>query len=432
MVTKMSKSNTVRNIRLNGEVTIPGDKSISHRAIMFGSLANGVTKVSNFLLGEDCLSTIDCFRKLGVHIEVQNALVVVNGKGLSGLNEPSSVLDVGNSGTTARLMMGILSGLPFHSVIIGDESIAKRPMKRVTKPLKMMGALIDGREDATYTPISIRGGGLKGIKYQSPISSAQVKSSILLAGLLANGTTVVTEPEKSRDHTERMLKAFGCKLDIDGNTVTISGGQDLTSTDVIVPGDISSAAFFLVAGSIISNSEILLKNVGVNPTRIGIITVLKRMGANITLENETIINGEPIADLRVKSAKLKATVIGGEEIPTCIDELPILALAAGLAEGETIIKDAEELRVKETDRIQTVVTELTKLGVNIEATKDGMIIQGNSSLKGAEVESHGDHRMGMMLSIASLIADGDTKINNTECIAVSFPNFKEQLNELIK
>ncbi|MGG0178300.1 3-phosphoshikimate 1-carboxyvinyltransferase [Gottfriedia acidiceleris] len=426
------RNSQLEKIRLVGDVTIPGDKSISHRAIMFGSLANGTTKITNFLLGEDCLSTIACFRKLGVQIEVTEDEVAVYGKGIKGLKEAQEVLDVGNSGTTARLMMGILSGLPFHSVIIGDESIGKRPMKRVTKPLKMMGTSIDGREDATYTPISIRGGSLNSISYASPVSSAQVKSSILLAGLFAKGTTTVTEPEKSRDHTERMLKAFGCELVVDGNKVSINGNQELTATDVIVPGDISSAAFFLVAGSIVPNSEILLKNVGVNPTRTGILTVLERMGANITLEDEKVVNGEPIANIRVKSSNLKSTVIGGAEIPTCIDELPILALAAALADGETIIKDAEELRVKETDRIQTVVTELTNLGVSIEATKDGMIIQGNSSLIGANVNSHGDHRMGMMLSIAALLAKGDTIIENTECIAVSFPNFKEQLNELIK
>ncbi|PEJ53772.1 MULTISPECIES: 3-phosphoshikimate 1-carboxyvinyltransferase [unclassified Bacillus (in: firmicutes)] len=426
------RNSQLEKIRLVGDVIIPGDKSISHRAIMFGSLAKGTTKITNFLLGEDCLSTIACFRKLGVQIEVTEDEVIVYGKGIEALKEPNAVLDVGNSGTTARLMMGILSGLPFHSVIIGDESIGKRPMKRVTKPLKMMGTSIDGREDATYTPISIRGGSLNSISYDSPVSSAQVKSSILLAGLFANGTTVVTEPEKSRDHTERMLKAFGCELVVDGNAVSIDGNQELIATDVTVPGDISSAAFFLVAGSIIPNSEILLKNVGVNPTRIGILTVLERMGANITLEDEKVVNGEPIANIRVKSSDLKSTIIGGAEIPTCIDELPILALAAALADGETIIKDAEELRVKETDRIQTVVTELTNLGVSIEATKDGMIIQGNSSLIGANVNSHGDHRMGMMLSIAALLAKGDTIIENTECIAVSFPNFKEQLNELIK
>lgn len=428
----MMRNSQLEKIRLVGDVTIPGDKSISHRAIMFGSLAKGTTKITNFLLGEDCLSTIACFRKLGVQIDVSEDEVVVYGKGIEELKEPHAVLDVGNSGTTARLMMGILSGLPFHSVIIGDESIGKRPMKRVTKPLKMMGTSIDGREDATYTPISIRGGSLNSISYASPVSSAQVKSSILLAGLFAKGTTTVTEPEKSRDHTERMLKAFGCELEVDGTSVSINGNQELTATDVIVPGDISSAAFFLVAGSIVPNSEILLKNVGVNPTRTGILTVLERMGANITLEDEKVVNGEPIANIRVKSSNLKSTVIGGAEIPTCIDELPILALAAALADGQTIIKDAEELRVKETDRIQTVVTELTNLGVSIEATKDGMIIQGNSSLIGANVNSHGDHRMGMMLSIAALLAKGDTIIENTECIAVSFPNFKEQLNDLIK
>ncbi|WP_416826378.1 3-phosphoshikimate 1-carboxyvinyltransferase [Ectobacillus polymachus] len=417
---------------LKGEVRVPGDKSISHRAVMFGSIAKGTTKIKGFLPGADCLSTISCFQKLGVTITRHDDEVEVMGTGIDGLKEPNEMLDVGNSGTTIRLMLGILAGTPFHTCLQGDASIAKRPMKRVTNPLRQMGASIDGREEGTYTPLSIRGGNLKGISYQSPVASAQVKSSILLAGLRAKGTTSVTEPHISRDHTERMLEAFGVHVEREGTTVKIEGGQQLQATNIEVPGDISSAAFFLVAGAITPNSDILLKNVGVNETRSGILDVLERIGANIEKLNSNTSSFEPSTDLRIQTSILRATEVKGDEIPRLIDEIPIIALAATQAEGITIIKDAAELKVKETDRIQTVVEELTKLGAKIEPTEDGMIIYGKTPLKGATVNSHGDHRIGMMLAIASCIAEGEMIIEGANAIDVSFPSFFETLQALKK
>ncbi|MDG4656102.1 3-phosphoshikimate 1-carboxyvinyltransferase [Ectobacillus antri] len=414
---------------LVGELRIPGDKSISHRAVMFGSIAEGKTTVSGFLPGEDCLSTISCFQKLGVRIEQQGEEVTIYGKGLEGLQEPAEVLDVGNSGTTIRLMMGILANVPFYCTLIGDSSIGKRPMKRVTDPLRSMGVKIDGRADGQYTPLSIRGGSTHGISYRSPVASAQVKSAVLLAGLRANGITSVTEPEKSRDHTERMLAAFGCEVKNEGLTVTINGGT-LQATHVQVPGDISSAAFFLVAGAIVPNSKLTLKQVGLNPTRTGILEVLKQMGANIIISNINEEAFEPYGDITIETSALHGVEIGGELIPRLIDEIPVLALAATQAEGITVIKDAAELKVKETNRIDTVVKELTKMGARIEATDDGMIIYGKSSLCGASVDSHGDHRIGMMLAVASCIASGETILEQAEAVAVSYPNFFEQLNEL--
>ncbi|UOY93468.1 3-phosphoshikimate 1-carboxyvinyltransferase [Ectobacillus sp. JY-23] len=414
---------------LVGELRIPGDKSISHRAVMFGSIAEGKTTVSGFLPGEDCLSTISCFRKLGVRIEQQGEEVTIYGKGLEGLQEPAEVLDVGNSGTTIRLMMGILANVPFHCTLIGDASIGNRPMKRVTDPLRSMGVKIDGRADGQYTPLSIRGGSTKAIAYHSPVASAQVKSAVLLAGLRADGVTSVTEPEKSRDHTERMLAAFGCEVKSEGVTATISGGT-LRATHVQVPGDISSAAFFLVAGAIVPNSKLTLKQVGLNPTRTGILEVLKQMGANIIISNINEEAFEPYGDITIETSALHGVEIGGELIPRLIDEIPVLALAATQAEGITVIKDAAELKVKETNRIDTVVKELTKMGARIEATDDGMIIYGKSSLCGASVDSHGDHRIGMMLAVASCIASGETILEQAEAVAVSYPNFFEQLNEL--
>ncbi|WP_379968119.1 3-phosphoshikimate 1-carboxyvinyltransferase [Ectobacillus sp. sgz5001026] len=417
---------------LNGELKVPGDKSISHRAVMFGSIATGTTKITGFLPGADCLSTIACFRKLGVSITQDHDCVEIIGNGIDGLKEANEVLDVGNSGTTIRLMLGILAGTSFHSCLQGDESIAKRPMKRVTNPLRQLGAKIDGRQEGTYTPLSIRGGDLKAISYQSPVASAQVKSSILLAGLRAVGVTAVTEPHLSRDHTERMLEAFGVHVKREGMTVMIEGGQQLTGTTIEVPGDISSAAFFLVAGAITPNSKILLHDVGVNQTRSGILDVLERMGANIEIKNSNTSSFEPRADLQVQTSSLRGTVVKGDEIPRLIDEIPIIALAATQAEGTTIIKDASELKVKETNRIQTVVEELTKLGAKIEPTEDGMIIYGKTALKGAHVNSHGDHRIGMMLAIASCIAEGEMVIESDDAIQVSFPGFFETLQELKK
>lgn len=417
---------------LKGTVQIPGDKSISHRSVMFGSMAEGKTTVENFLPGDDCLSTISCFSKLGVKIEQDGSNVTVYGNGLKGLRESSEVLDVGNSGTTARLMMGILSGLPIHSVLIGDESIAKRPMKRVTVPLRDMGARIQGNQEGNFTPISVQGGGLSGIDYVSPVASAQVKSAILLAGLQAEGVTTVREPFKSRDHTERMLRAFGVEVKEEEECkVSVVGGQKLVSDlHIVVPGDISSAAFFLVAGSIVPGSKITLRRVGLNPTRTGVLDVLKNMGASLSYSNVVEDGPEPYADITVESSELKGVEIGGDIIPRLIDEVPIIALMATQAEGTTVIKDAEELKVKETNRIDTVVNELKKLGADIEATEDGMIIKGKTKLRGGTLDSYGDHRIGMMGAIASLIAEGETVIQNDGAINVSYPSFFEHMESL--
>lgn len=423
---------TIRVNGLSGEINIPGDKSISHRSIMFGAMADGTTIVTNFLMGEDCLSTIDCFRKLGVNIEVDNEKVVIDGKGLAGLTEPSEILDVGNSGTTIRLMTGILSGLPFYSTLIGDQSIGKRPMTRVTNPLRAFGAKIDGRKNGEYTPISIRGGDLSGNRYEMPVASAQVKSALLLAGLQANGETVVIEPAKTRDHTERMIRHFGGEIEVDGLSVKVKGPQALKAAEVHVPGDISSAAFFLAAGAIVPNSEIILRNVGLNPTRTGMIDVLKGMGADLEIRNEKQDAFEPVGDLIIRTSKLKAVTIEGDMIPRLIDEIPVIALLATQAEGLTVIKDAEELKVKETNRIDTVVHELTKLGAKIEPTADGMMIYGKSSLTGGRVSSHGDHRIGMMLAIAALLCREETTLLDKEAIYVSYPNFFDHINYLLK
>jgi 3-phosphoshikimate 1-carboxyvinyltransferase len=417
---------------LNGTIKVPGDKSISHRAVMFGSIAEGQTTINGFLTGEDCLSTISCFKKLGVSIEQDNEQVTVGGKGISALQPPAEDLYVGNSGTTIRLMLGILSNTPFTSVLTGDDSIAKRPMNRVTQPLKQMGAEIEGNESGNKVPLKITGGNIKGLHYHSPIASAQVKSAIILAGLEGEGTTSVTEPLKSRDHTERMLMAFGAQVETDSLTVSVKGGQKLKGTHIEVPGDISSAAFFLVAGAIVPNSTITLQKVGLNPTRTGILDVLDEMGAQISYQNVNEEASEPYGDLVIRTSSLKGTVIEGDVIPRLIDEIPIIALAATQAEGQTIIKDAHELRVKETDRIETVVNELKKMGADIEATEDGMIINGKTPLRGASVQSHGDHRIGMMLSVASCIAEGETTLSKSEAIAVSYPSFFDQLNRLSK
>jgi 3-phosphoshikimate 1-carboxyvinyltransferase len=415
---------------LQGEITIPGDKSISHRSVMFGAIAEGTTTIEGFLTGEDCLSTIDCFLKLGISIEQEGDRVTVHGKGWDGLVEPNEILDVGNSGTTTRLMLGILATRPFHSVIIGDASIGKRPMTRVTNPLREMGSEIDGRDHGNLTPLSIRGGKTKGIHFQSKIASAQVKSAILLAGLQSEGETSVTEPHLSRDHTERMLKAFGVDVSRQDLTTTVKGGQTLKAQHIVVPGDISSAAFFLVAGAIVPNSVITLLNVGMNPTRTGIIDILCEMGAQLEIKNEKIVNDEPVADLQISTSSLKGITIGGAMIPRLIDEIPIIAVLATQAEGKTVIKDAEELKVKETNRIDTVVSELKKLGAKIEPTDDGMIIHGKSQLSGEVVDSYGDHRIGMAMAVAGLISATPVTIINSEAIAVSYPNFFEHLNEL--
>lgn len=415
---------------LKGMLDIPGDKSISHRSVMFGSIAQGVTRVTNFLPGDDCLSTISCFRKLGVVIEENENELIIYGNGFDGLKEPDEILDVGNSGTTIRLLLGILAGRPFFSSIIGDHSIGKRPMTRVTEPLRSMGAQIDGRNNGEFTPLSIRGGHLNPIHYNMPVASAQVKSALILAGLQAEGETIIIEKAESRDHTERMIRKFGGEVHKNNREITIKGGQRLSASDILVPGDISSAAFFLVAAAIVPNSEIVLKNVGLNPTRTGIIEIMNKMGANLEISQNEVDSFEPAGDITVKTSSLRGTVVEGDVIPRLIDEIPIIALLATQAEGTTIIKDASELKVKETNRIDTVVQELTKLGASIEATDDGMIIHGGTTLTGGKVSSHGDHRIGMMLAIASLLSKDKVELENPDAISVSYPNFFNHLNSL--
>lgn len=417
---------------LKGEIQVPGDKSISHRAIMFGSIAEGTTTVEGFLLGEDCLSTISCFRKMGVEIELDGKSVSIKSGGEASWKEPAEVLDTGNSGTTTRLMLGLLASSSFHSVVAGDESIAKRPMKRIINPLREMGADIRGRQDGQFTPLAIQGTQLKAIEYTLPVASAQVKSAILLAALKAEGKTVVVEPMPTRDHTEIMLEHFGASINrtADGR-IEIEGGQKLTAAHVEVPGDISSAAFMIGAALITEKSTVKLTNVGINPTRTGILDVIEQMGADFDVK-ELETAGEPAADLTIRSSRLKGIEIGGDLIPRLIDEIPLIALIATQAEGRTVIKDAEELRVKETDRISAVVAELSKMGADITATKDGMIINGPSKLHGAHMKSYGDHRLGMMAAVAALIADGEVEIDDPDCIAVSFPNFVEEMNSLLQ
>ena len=416
---------------LNGTIQVPGDKSISHRSVMFGAIAKGTTTVDGFLLGEDCLSTIDCFKKLGVQITVNGTNVEIHSNGIEGWDEPSEVLYTGNSGTTTRLMLGILSGTTFHSIMTGDASIGKRPMRRVVDPLRLMGAQIAGRLDGQYTPLAIQGTKLQAIDYTMPVASAQVKSAILLAGLQAQGTTIVREKEVSRDHTERMLKQFGAEIAVVEGVVSLKGGQTLHGTHVSVPGDISSAAFFLVAGAITPNSKITLKNVGVNETRDGILRVLNQMGANVDVQIEDETAAEPTATITIETSVLQGITIEGDIIPTLIDEIPIIALLATQSNGTTVIKNAEELKVKETNRIDAVVAELKKLGANITATDDGMIIEGPTKLHGASLTTYGDHRIGMMGAVASLITEGDVTLDDAECIAVSYPTFFDHVEKLI-
>ena len=417
---------------LKGEVTIPGDKSISHRAVMFGSLAEGTTEVTNFLQGADCLSTISCFRKLGIQIENTADRILIHGKGLHGLSESSETLDTGNSGTTTRLISGILAGQSFTTFLNGDASIQTRPMKRIMTPLSMMGADITSLNGNNCAPLRICGGHLHGITYQSPVASAQVKSCVLLAGLYADAPTSVTEPVLSRNHTELMLTGFGAKVTSSGTTATIEPEPDLKGMKIEVPGDISSAAYFIAAGLIIPNSEILVKNVGINPTRNGILRVAIEMGGGITILNEKISGGEPTCDLLVRSSSLKGVTVGGEIIPTLIDEIPMIAVMACFAEGTTIIKDAQELKVKESNRIDTVVTNLKAMGAHIEATDDGMIIEGGYPLHGAVIDSHLDHRIAMSFAVGALGADGETTIEGADCVKISYPEFYETLESLIQ
>lgn len=420
---------------LKGTLTVPGDKSISHRAIMFGSLAEGTTIIHGFLKGADCLSTINCFRKMGISIEEKEDTIYVHGKGLHGLHKPEETLDVGNSGTTTRLISGILAGQNFDTVLSGDASLNSRPMGRIMKPLSMMGADITSIHDTGCAPLSIKGRSLNAIHYDSPVASAQVKSCVLLAGLYANGKTSVTEPALSRDHTERMLRSFGANIVSDKNTCTITPPETLHGQHIEVPGDISSAAFFIVAALITPNSEITINNVGINDTRAGILKVCQDMGADITLLNAREEGGEPVADLLVKTSSLRGTIVEGDIIPALIDELPVIALMACFAKGQTIIKDAHELRVKESDRIAIMTENLGAMGADIIDTDDGFIINSRSdntipTLHGASINCSMDHRIAMTFAIAGLNADGETIITDSDCVDVSYPGFFTQLEQL--
>lgn len=406
---------------IKGRLRVPGDKSISHRAVMFGAISRGITKIEGFLNGADCISTISIFKKMGIDIEMNGTSVIVKGNGLHGLKRPDSILDCGNSGTTTRLVSGILSAQNFTSVLTGDKSIQKRPMNRIINPLSLMGANIESNDG--FAPLTITGSNLHGIEYNSPVASAQVKSSILLAGLYADSKTTVTEPAKSRDHTELMLRKFGANLITDKNTVTISPTTELFASDIEVPSDISSAAFFMVAALLVPGSELILENVGINPTRDGIIKVLKSMGADIEIISSSN-TFEPVADIKVCYSKLHSTTIEGELIPTLIDELPLIAAVATMAEGKTIIKDAQELKVKESNRIKVMCEELSKLGVKVLETDDGMEIIGTDRLSGnVTIDTHDDHRIAMTFAILNLISDGEIKLNNSKCVEISYPGF---------
>ncbi|SNZ10361.1 3-phosphoshikimate 1-carboxyvinyltransferase [Terribacillus aidingensis] len=416
--------------KLTGTITVPGDKSISHRSIIFGALAKGRTTVRHFLDGEDCLRTIDAFRALGVTIEQEGHTVTIISDGKDSFKEPTMPINFGNSGTTARLLLGVFAALPFHITAYGDESLTKRPMDRVVLPLRQMGAKINGRAEGKYLPLAVDGQKLSNLTYHTPVKSAQVKSALLLAGLLAEGETKISEVVKTRDHTEQMLTSFGAQVDVSGTTVTIVGGQTLQAADVYVPGDISSAAFFLVAACLVPGSHVTLKNVGLNPTRTGILDVMQSMDAAIEIREHQTEAGEKIGDITVRYGPLKGTEIGGGVIPRLIDELPILALLATQAEGETIIKDAEELRYKESDRIEAIASTLRSFGAELDTTPDGLVIKGNQTLQGTEADSFGDHRIGMMISIASLIADGETILKNADSINISYPGFFNDLKVL--
>ena len=421
-------------LALRGRIRVPGDKSISHRALMLGAIAHGETRIQGLLLGEDPCSTAACFRAMGTEISDLTAdWITVKGLGLGNLQEPLDVLNAGNSGTTLRLMLGILASHPNRFfTVTGDASLRSRPMSRVVKPLQEMGAQIWGRQGNSLAPLAVHGQQLKPIHYHSPIASAQVKSCVLLAGLMAEGATTVTEPALSRDHSERMLRAFGAHLTVEPetNSVTVHGPAQLQGQTVIVPGDISSAAFWMVAAAIVPDSDLVIENVGVNPTRTGILEALAQMEANITLENEREVAGEPVADVRVRYGPLKACTIAGDIIPRLIDEIPILAVAAAFADGTTIIRDAEELRVKESDRLAVMASQLTQMGARVTELPDGLEITGGIPLQGAEVDSYTDHRIAMSLAIAGLQASGQTTIHRAEAASISYPTFIPTLQEI--
>ncbi len=441
-IIQLSKANQIK-----GEIIPPPDKSISHRAVMFASIADGQSIVRNFLMAEDPISTVNAFRSMGIEIkevlsehlkpQTQNAELIINGKGFYGLKEPFDVINCGNSGTTVRLLSGVLSGNPFFSVLTGDNSLKQRPMARVINPLKEMGAEILSRDNNRYLPIAIRGKKLKAIDYTMPVASAQVKSCLILAGLYAEGTTIIREPQKSRDHTERMLKSMGAEIESDGNIIKVKGQgfgvTNLKPIDITVPSDFSSAAFFIAAAIIVPDSELLIKDVCVNPTRTGLLNVIKDMGVDIKIQNMREISGEPVADIYCRSATgLKAIKIDSDIMPSMIDEFPILCVLATQAEGLTEIRGAEELRLKESDRIRAMANELRKMGVDLEEFIDGIVIKGKAILKGAEIESYHDHRIAMSFAIAALISEGTTTINNAECVDISFPGFFEELKRLTK
>jgi len=418
--------------RLYGHIRIPGDKSISHRAVMMGALAKGITEISGFLMGEDCLTTIACFQQLGVDIDIcGDSYIRVHGKGLHGLQKPINRLDAGNSGTTCRILLGILAGQAFDSELTGDDSLKRRPMARVVTPLTMMGAAIEGADGGNHLPLKIKGRPLHGIIYRLPVASAQLKSSLIMAGLFADSSTHIQEPIPSRNHTELMLNSFGGNLKKQGDIITIEPVEELHGQSISIPGDISSASFFITAALIIPDSQVRISNVGINPTRTGILDVLRNMGASIILENYRTYGGEPVADLLVRYTPLKGTTIQGNMIPRLIDEIPIIAVAAAFAEGTTVIRDAEELKFKESNRIDAVVRELSKMGADIIGTPDGMIIHGGRPLKGSIVDDYMDHRISMAMAVAALGATGETIVRGSEYINISYPGFFETLHGII-
>jgi len=418
--------------KLRGNIAVPGDKSISHRSLILGSIAQGETRIYNFLNSLDCLRTLGCMQALGGKIELdEDNSVKIKGKGLYGLKEPKDILDVGNSGTTIRLLAGLLSGQDFYSILNGDASIRKRPMKRVVEPLRLMGADIWGRKDGQFAPLSVRGNKLNPLHYTLPVASAQVKTALLLAGLYTTGGTIIKEPLPTRDHTERMLEIMEADIKISPPEVKVMGGKELKGADIFIPGDISSAAYFIVAASILKGSQITIKQVGVNPTRTGIIEILKKMGAKIDILNYQIKSNEPQADLKIEYSKLKRIEIGKEGVPFLIDELPLIAVVATQVQGKTVVSGARELRVKETDRIKAIVSELKKMGADIEEREDGFAVNGPTRLQGAVCESYNDHRIAMSLAVAALLAEGKTVIQSSECIDISFPGFEKTLKKLI-
>ena len=418
---------------LRGEITIPGDKSISHRSVMFGAISQGTTEITNFLQGQDCLSTISCFRKMGIEIENTSERILVHGRGLHGLTAPTEILDVGNSGTTTRLISGILAGQDFTSELTGDASIQKRPMGRIIRPLSMMDATIESIKGNGCAPLKISGKKLHAIHYNSPVASAQVKSSILLAGLYADGKTSVTEPALSRNHTEIMLRSFGATVTSEGTTASILPDPDLHGQKIEVPGDISSAAYFIVAALIVPGSEILIKNCGINETRDGILRVCRAMGADITVLNAHTSGGEAVADLLVRyTPDLKGCVIEGDIIPTLIDEIPVIAVLAAFADGTTTIRNAEELKVKESNRLDIMVHHLSEMGCDITGTEDGMIINGGKTLQGAVLDSFLDHRIAMSFAIASLACESTLTIRRADCVNISYPAFYQDLERLCR